>query len=232
MNAGPSLLLRELHRAEVDGAARLLGRAMRDNPINVRAFGIQNDERRRRAVTRLFIPVLHGLYRRGFVVGAFCESTLVGVCGMARPGLCQPTVLEKLSVVPWVFFDNPLSTMPRVLTWAGEWSRRDLLEPHWHLGPVAVECGLQGRGIGTAMIDAFCARMDENQALSYLETDKFENVGFYHKFGFTVIAKAEVLEVSNWFLSRLPRKAAPFVAQNIGQRRMPGSDALLQDTDR
>jgi GNAT superfamily N-acetyltransferase len=226
------LSLRELQRAELHGAARLLGRAMRDNPIHVRAFRIQNDERRCRAVTRLFVPALQGLYRRGLVLGAFCEGTLVGVCGMARPGLCQPTVLEKLSVVPWVLFGNPISTTQRVLTWTREWSRRDLLEPHWHLGPVAVESHLQGQGIGAAMIDDFCARMDQFKTPSYLETDKFENVGFYQKFGFTVIAKAEVLKVPNWFLSRPPRTAESIVAHNIRQPSMSRSEALLQDTDR
>lgn len=232
MSAGSSLLLRELQRAELHGAARLLGRAMRDNPINARAFSIQNDERRLRAVTRLFVPVLHGLYRRGLILGAFCESTLVGVFGMARPGLCQPTVLEKVSVVPWVLFGNPLGTIPRVLTWVGEWSRRDLLEPHWHLGPVAVDSHLQGKGIGTAMIDNFCARVDELRTLSYLETDKFENIRFYQKFGFTVVAEAEVLKVPNWFLLRPPRTVVPFVPRSIGQPRMSGSETLLQDTDR
>ncbi len=120
MNARPSLMLRELQRVELEGAAQLLGRAMRDNPIDARAFGKQNGERRRRALTRFFVPVLHGLHRRGLVLGAFCESALVGVCGMARPGLCQPTVMEKLGLAPSVLFGNPLSTIPRVLTWTGE----------------------------------------------------------------------------------------------------------------
>ena len=36
----------------------------------------------------------------------------------------------------------------------------------------------------------------------YLETDKSENVRFYQKFGFTVVAQAEILGVANWFMSR------------------------------
>jgi ribosomal protein S18 acetylase RimI-like enzyme len=221
MNVRHPLMLRELQRVELEATAQLLGRAMCDNPSAAHAFCIQNNERRRRALTRFFLPVLHGLHRRGLVLGAFRASTLVGVCGMARPGLCQPTVLEKLSVVPWVLFGNPLSTIPRVLTWAGEWSRRDLLEPHWHLGPVAVESGLQGQGIGTAMIDGFCARMDELQTLSYLETDKFENIGFYQRFGFAVIAKAEVLKVPNWFMSRPPRTVEATVTEaTVTQQRL------------
>ena len=60
--------------------------------------------------------------------------------------------------------------------------------------------------------------MDQLQTLSYLETDKFENIAFYQKFGFTVFAEAEVLNVPNWFMSRPPRTAESFVASHYGSR--------------
>jgi ribosomal protein S18 acetylase RimI-like enzyme len=93
-----------------------------------------------------------------------------------------------------------------VLKWVGEWSRRDPKEPHWHLGPIAVDWGLQRRGIGSVLLSRFCADMDGKVALSYLETDRSENVGFYQRSGFSVVAKAEVLGITNWFMSRLPAK--------------------------
>ena len=194
--------IRQLKTDELEDAAHLLGRGMRDNPANVRTFGIRNTDRRCRALTRFFVPVLQGLYQRGLILGAFGEGSLVGVCGMARPGLCQPTLLEKLSVIPSVIFHNPPSTPMRVLKWADEWARRDLAEPHWHLGPVAVDRHLQGKGIGGALLAKFCVRMDDSGALSYLETDKSENVRFYERFGFTVIAESKILGVPNWFMSR------------------------------
>jgi len=206
MNTLSPSALRELQQAHLKEAAQLLGRGMRDNPINIRAFGIPDTDRRRRAVTRFFLPVLHGLYQRGLIVGAFRGGSLVGVCGMARPGLCQPTWLEKLNVIPSVAFGNPLGTPIRVAAWVGAWARRDLPAPHWHLGPVATDSLLQGQGIGSAMLADFCARMDGCGALSYLETDKSENVRFYQKFGFAVIAESEILGVPNWFMSRPGRK--------------------------
>ena len=208
MTASPYITLRELQRPEVRQAAELVGRGMCDNPANIRAFGIPDTERRWRALARFFVPVLHGLYRRGLILGAFRNGALVGVCGMARPGLCQPSALEKLRVVPSVFFRNPIGAPLRVLRWVGEWARRDPAEPHWHLGPVAVDPGLQGQGIGGAMLADFCARMDDCRALAYLETDKSENVRFYQRFGFTVMAEANVLGVPNWFMSRPARIAA------------------------
>ena len=59
---------------------------------------------------QFFVPVLRGLYRKGVVLGAFREDALVGVCGIARPGRCQPPLGEKLRVVPAV----PVGVLTRV----------------------------------------------------------------------------------------------------------------------
>jgi len=160
----------QLKAGELEDAAHLLGRGMRDNPANIRTFRIRNADLRSRAITRFFVPVLRGLFQRGLILGAFRDSSLVGVCGMARPGRCQPTSLEKLRVIPSVVFGNTPATPMRMLKWVREWARRDLAEPHWHLGPVAVDLPVQGQGIGRAMLVEFSARMDECGSLSYLET--------------------------------------------------------------
>jgi ribosomal protein S18 acetylase RimI-like enzyme len=67
---------------------------------------------------------------------------------------------------------------------------------------MAVDVHLQGRGVGSAMLADFCARMDEQGAVAYLETDKSENVRFYERFAFSVVAESKVLGVPSWFMSR------------------------------
>jgi GNAT superfamily N-acetyltransferase len=148
------------------------------------------------------------LYRRGQILGAFRDTEMVGVCGVAPPGHCQATLLEKARIFPAVVIGNQARTVVRVLRWAGEWSRRDLSQAHWHLGPVAVEPALQGQGIGHALMAEFCSKMDNYAARSYLETDKNENVEFYRRFGFTIVAEGQVSTVRNWFMSR-PAPGAP-----------------------
>jgi len=209
MKENPNFVIRELRRDELAGAARLVGRGMCDNPANVRIFGIPETERRVRALERFFVPVLSGVYGRGLILGAFHEDSLQGVCAMARPGFCQPAPLEKLKVLPSAALFNPVGTVPRMLAQVREWSQRDPPEPHWHLGPVAVEPDMQQRGVGTAMLAAFCKLMDSFCAFSYLETDKSENVRFYQKFGFKVMAEAEVLGVPNWFMCRPKNQEKP-----------------------
>src|SRR6516225_5629423 len=143
MAQNSKLTLRELRRDELRDAARLVGRSMSDNPTDVRAFAIEDTEHRCRALARFFVPVFEGLYARSPILGAFSSGALVGVCGMARPGFCQPALLEKLRVLPAVVWGNSLGTPLRVLRWAREWTRRDPVESHWHLGPVAVDPRLQ-----------------------------------------------------------------------------------------
>jgi GNAT superfamily N-acetyltransferase len=219
-------VLRLLRTDELEEAAQLVGRGMRDNPSNMTVFRIRDGERRSITMGRFFVPVLRGIYRRGFVLGAIRSERLVGICGMARPGFCQPDVIEKIKVLPAATIGNPVTTPIRILNWVGEWARRDPSEPHWHLGPVAVEPFLQGQGIGSAMLNAFCVVVDGTGAHAYLETDKRENVRLYQRFGFTVVESAEVLGVPNWFMSRLSRAKAMTTANalagNLGESPLIG----------
>jgi ribosomal protein S18 acetylase RimI-like enzyme len=208
METNSEVKLCQLQRTDLRQAAMILGRAMRDNPLHLRVFAISNAERRGQALERFFLPVLLGLHQDGVIYGAYREDSLVGVCGIARPGFCQPTPLEKFRLLPAIVFGNPPGTAFRVLNWTDAWAHRDPAKPHWHLGPVAIEPPFQREGIGSALLSACCAHIDACGADAYLETDHRENVLFYQKFGFTVVAEADVMEVPNWFMSRpgrLPR---------------------------
>jgi len=190
----------ELGRHELTFAAGVLGRAFRDNPLTVAVLG-QNPLRRMRCGERL-----HGSYvalmerpplaaRRG--------DWVVGVCGMAPPGACQPSFLQRLRLMPAVLGWGPGALARGLRAWAA-FEKRDPKERHWHLGPVAVEPGLQGMGVGSQMMELFCAMMDAEGEMAFLETDKPENVRFYEKFGFVTVEEVEILGVPSWFMVRRP----------------------------
>jgi ribosomal protein S18 acetylase RimI-like enzyme len=174
---------------------------MRDNPLHVQAFG-PDPEARELTLIRMFQGVLPLYGPKGLILGAFSSEILVGVCGMVRPGRCQPGPGERLRLLPGLASGSGVGGTARLLSWTGAWSRLDPPEPHWHLGPVGVERHLQGRGIGSALLREFLARIDGDRSAAYLETDKRENVRFYERFGFTVQAEAPVLGVPNWFMIR------------------------------
>ncbi len=193
--------IRDLTPGETDAAAAVLGRGMRDNPLHVRAFGADSDPRER-TLTRIFQGVLRQYVSKGVILGAFDSDALVGVCAMVEPGRCQPSGGERLRLLPEAIAGAGLGGTVRLLKWVGAWARHDPREPHWHLGPVGIERHRQGQGIGTALLRAFCQRMDALGAMAYLETDKRENVTFYERFGFQVTVEEPVLETPNWFMAR------------------------------
>jgi GNAT superfamily N-acetyltransferase len=198
--------VRELRSDEFVEAIEVIARGMRDNPLHIQALGA-DPEARIAGLKRIFGNVLPVISRKGVLLGAFCGGELVGVTGMLSPRNCQPTPLEMLTLLPKILSTVGARSFGRVGRWLHEWRKHDPSEPHWHLGPVAVDAHLQGRGIGSAMMVECCVLIDREHAVGYLETDKRVNVGFYEKFGFQILAKSTVLNVPNWFMRRsVPRQ--------------------------
>lgn len=194
----------ELSASDVDEAIGVLARGMRDNPLHIAAFG-SDPERRVQRLRKQFDKVF-SVMNISALVARDERGSIVGVLGMAPPGTCIGTMSggQKLRMMP-MMLPMGLGTTRRVMEWMGTWESHDPGDPHWHLGPVAVEPFLQGRGIGSRLLTEFCERMDATGELSYLETEKEVNVGFYERFGFEVVREVDILETRNWFMSRAAR---------------------------
>jgi ribosomal protein S18 acetylase RimI-like enzyme len=189
--------LRPLDGDELDLAALLAARGMCDNPLQIAAIG-QDPERRLRLMHRGFSRSLRLDGRQ--TVGAWDRDRLVGVACSAEPGHCQLSPRERLRLAPTFLIAGRAAL--HVGRWISAWARYDPARPHSHLGPVAVDPDLQGRGIGSMLLADYCRRQDQAGMLSYLETDKPENVRLYERFGYNVTAEADVIGVTSWFMTR------------------------------
>jgi ribosomal protein S18 acetylase RimI-like enzyme len=179
--------IRELRDDEIQSATGLIARGMRDNPLHIHAFGRDAGARVER-LRRMFDVALPILLKKGVLLGAFDGAVLIGIAGMVSSDKCQPTSSEKVELLPRLIPAIGFGALMRVRRWMKAWGTRDLEEDHWHLGPVAVDAHLQGKGIGSRLMVEYCARLDRIDAVGYLETDKPNNVPFYQKFGFQTIA--------------------------------------------
>jgi ribosomal protein S18 acetylase RimI-like enzyme len=193
--------VRDLRPEEIDQAAAVLGRGMRDNPLNVAAFG--DDPERRVRVHERGMRKMFRVFSTQQPLCAIREGTLVGVTGVAPVGTCKPSTTQRLRMLPSFVALGP-RTAARVGRWTSAWAKRDLDEPHVHLGPFAVDAHLQRQGIGSLIMQEHCRRLDAGSEVGYLETDKPENVRFYERFGYEVIAEGAVIGVPNWFMRRAP----------------------------
>jgi ribosomal protein S18 acetylase RimI-like enzyme len=191
----------DMDRRELPFAVGALARGMCDNPNPVAALG--GDRLSRVAALQRVFGVMMRVTPQEPLV-ARRGDWIVGVCGMLAPGKCQPSPANILRLAPTLLRLGP-SRATRLNRWMKEWGERDPQEPHWHLGPVAVEPGLQGMTVGSQMMKRFCEKMDAEREMAYLETEKPENVRFYERFGFETTAEVEVLGNRNWFMRREAR---------------------------
>ena len=192
--------IRELQRDELAFGAGVAARGLRDNPSVVAVLG-EGAVHRERYMTKIFKAYLPKM--KHLPLAAWRDGYVVGVCGMAPPGTCQLPTLQQLAMFAQLRPTNP-AIVRRTFTWLADWESRDPEEPHWHLGPVAVEGGMRGMAIGTQLMEEFSERMNRERALAYLETDKPENVVFYERFGFEVTDETVLLGAPNWFMRRQP----------------------------
>lgn len=195
-----SPMIRPLQPDSIPAAARLLAGSMADNPLHERVFGSR--ARLEPMLEEAFTRLLRKQMRTGIVLGAYEAGALVGVAAMVPPGQCQPGLLEQVAMLPVLARSGALQRLPRIRHWLRTWERHDPKFDHWHLGPAAVARTHQGQGIGTRLMAAVCKRLDREQGVGYLETDKPENVRLYRRGGFEVVAERQVLGVTNWFMLR------------------------------
>jgi ribosomal protein S18 acetylase RimI-like enzyme len=180
---------------QVSQAAGVTARALRDNPSSV---AISNDP-----LVRL--EMLHSAFGEMLadarIAGVRQGNCLLGVAGAVQPGHCIGSMLPPEVRTPNA--PAPGSTdIDRFLYSGSVMAMHDLLEPHWHVGPVGVEPGFQSMGMGRAAMRLLCNEFDEHHRLAWLETDKPENVRFYIGLGFEVVEEAPMLTSRFWFMRR------------------------------
>ncbi|MGH9030327.1 MAG: GNAT family N-acetyltransferase [Acidimicrobiales bacterium] len=195
--------VRALEPAEYASAAAVAARALRDAPSTVASYG--DDPLDRMARThRTFLSLFEAMEPPQ--LGAVCGACPIGVAVATAPGRCVgalfgPYASETLArSVP--DYGDPAREQ---VFWA-TWAEHDLADEHWHIGPVGVEPGFQGRGIGGAILRGLCEGFDRDRRVAWLETDKEINVRFYQGVGFEVVEKTTVLDVPTWFMRRDPAR--------------------------
>ncbi|HSO95829.1 MAG TPA: GNAT family N-acetyltransferase [Acidimicrobiia bacterium] len=193
------LEIRPLRDEERDAAGAVAGRALRDNPMMT--YSVPDDRLGRLQVSydTFGDRILAGS------VGALIGPYVIGVAASLPSAACVAvSTPTDLRVQPEVAPDAAVGIdRARHTIWT--MCEHDPEERHVHVGPVGVEPGAQGLGVGAAMLRMLCEQLDEDGELAWLETDKPENVVFYRRSGFDVAVEDDHLGFPIWFMSRHPR---------------------------
>jgi ribosomal protein S18 acetylase RimI-like enzyme len=195
----PIVEVRDLHADELPAAIRLLARGFRDEPLQIASLGPDPDRRHQRLLV-LFAAMFRVMKGQTPLV-ALDGETMVGVTGVAPPGTCQPSVGQLLKYLP-ALFPLGLRSLERTARVNSSWGAVDPQEDHSHLGPLAVDAELRGRGIGSQILGHYCLQLNDAKVMGYLETDSEDKVRLYERYGFEVIREQRVIGVPNWFMVR------------------------------
>lgn len=187
-------------------AVALLADAFADNPLNLAVLAGDSESRRRQNVHGIRI-VLATALRHGLVLGARVGDELAGAL-VANPPFTYPFPAPDLATLSRGLFGQGLRATWR---WATVFRALDAghpRRPHWYLGTLGVAPRHQRRGVGRALLDAFCERVDAESMPAWLETDRERNLGFYGAAGFERAGELDVLGARIWRMSRPARLAA------------------------
>ncbi len=107
----------------------------------------------------------------------------VSLVGMARSGMLS--VPLRIGLRPFGRFAGANEVM-------GKLHAKHVPDPHWYLLIVGVDPELQGRGVGSALVQEGLSEADASNSSCYLETSEERNIPFYERYGFTVLAQASL----------------------------------------
>lgn len=180
-----------MEQNDIQKSAEVLSIAMLNNPHHLGVF-LGNGENERLEIEKMFNELFNNF--PGIVFLAKENEKIIGVMRMKScigEVVGQPDIAEDENDINW-----------RKFVWFKEWAAHDPFEQHWHLGPIGVLPPYRGKGVGTELMKRFCKEVDNCSATAYLETDLDENVRFYEKFGFSVVARSDIFHVENRYMLR------------------------------
>jgi ribosomal protein S18 acetylase RimI-like enzyme len=180
-----------LQPAQVEHAARLLGKAFQDDPLM--AYIAPSAARRRRTLPAFFRVAVRYCLRYGTV---YTTEELDGVACCLPPGQTEPSVSRLLRVVLsgalWLPGPLELRRALHATTYTDEAHARTAPGPHWYLWVLGVEPEKQGLGIGGRLLQSVIQQAREQGVPCYLETENPRNVPFYQKHGFRLVREVAI----------------------------------------
>lgn len=198
-----------LKRVRYREAAGVLAQAFQDDPVAVAILKGLTPEERIKILTIYFDVDLQTCGPKGCPLKVVKEDKIAGAAVIHRPGAYPLPASDQISIL-WKVFAKVLMTkwapavFGRWLKWSTAIEKIHPKEPHYYLEFIGIDTPVQGRGLGSQMLQRLVGQADEERTGCYLETGNPRNLPLYRRFGFQTTAEKAVIGVHTWFMWRPP----------------------------
>ncbi len=197
-----------LNASQFAAAQRMLERAFLDYPLMV--YACPEARPRRRGVRALYTAILRDTLRYGEI---YTSPGVEGVACWLQPGVALPTFLREVRAgllgLPMAFGWNAFRCLVDYGQWHTKLHQELISGPHWFLATIGVDPACQGRGIGSALLEAVLIKADDQRLPCYLETHGEKSARLYERHGFETVRLFDVPRhpVPVWAMLRRARIA-------------------------
>ncbi|KOU82104.1 MULTISPECIES: GNAT family N-acetyltransferase [Streptomyces] len=175
--------IRPARPSESGAIAALLARAFADDPVM--AWMVPAADRERRTARYFRLSQRQQRPRDGAVrVAATGDGRLLAAALWAGPGCWKASAVQELAALPQYARVFGLRGMPRAAEVQNAMHEAHPDEPHWYLPSVGTDRGLQGMGVGSALLRQQLDHCDRLGQPAYLESSNITNIPFYEGLGF------------------------------------------------
>lgn len=167
--------------------AEALADAFYDDPVM--SWILPEGEKRRLRLKRLFSVLLRSHYLPLGTVWTTKEVAGAALWGSPGNVIIPPaTILRYTPVMLHVLGRHAL----RALRALSHVEHLHPTEPHWYLGVLGTRQALQGRGVGSALLQPVLETCDREVMPAYLESSKESNIAFYRRHGFELTGEIQL----------------------------------------
>lgn len=183
--------------SDLDEAVSCLATAFGQDPIT--GYLLQTGPGYRDRVSRFFTILMRA--RLALAMPVFVAKSSAGVLGAsmgyttARPDWPSDLTAE------WDLLEKAVPGMPeRMAVYDEVAARFKPTAPHYYLGVIGTDPSVQGSGIGTRLLKAFCEASARDPLSSgvYLETAQASNLRFYERAGFVETGRGSLGSSTLW----------------------------------
>ena len=180
-----------LTASDDDMAAGLLARAFHTDPMMI--YLVPDEPSRERRTQPFFVGTIR--YGRHYGITEV-TATRDAVAMWLKPGLTTITIGRMLRtgtvLAPRKLGFSGIGRLNALASYGDKLHKQAISGDHWYLMTIGVEPDRQRAGAGSRLLSAGLQRADADNLPCYLETANPENLPFYRRHGFEVVADGQM----------------------------------------